>query len=178
MEHIGLKRNEVRVVEYRPEWASHYQVEAARVRACAGDLITDVQHIGSTAVPGLPAKPILDIAIAVPDRGAVPVVVKRLVEVGYSDRGYQEATGGHLLIKDREPDVRTVHLHIVETADSPWRNYIMFRDLLRRDPVIRKKYAKLKKRLARNFPDDRKSYTEGKDTFIRGVLNSDSPTKR
>jgi GrpB-like predicted nucleotidyltransferase (UPF0157 family) len=171
MEHIGLMRGTVRVVEYQPDWADLYEVEAVRIRACAGDVIADVQHVGSTAVPGMPAKPILDIAVAVLNKDCVPQAVKRLVDVGYIDLGYQEVTGGYLLVKDREPDLRTVHLHIVMLADIEWRNYLAFRDILRQDPVIRDKYARLKKRLARQFPEDRKSYTESKDTFIRDFLN-------
>jgi GrpB-like predicted nucleotidyltransferase (UPF0157 family) len=126
----------------------------------------DIQHVGSTTVPGL----IIDIAIAVNSREAIYAVVKRLPDIGYIDKGDQGANGGYLLVKESEPDVRTFHIHVVEKNDVQWQNYIIFRDCLRRDANVRKEYAKLKKNLALKYPKDRDSYTRGKEQFIRIVL--------
>ncbi len=130
--------------------------------------------MGSTAVPGLPAKPILDIAVAVQSRDTIPIVAIRLAEAGYVDRGDLGSDGGHLLVKESEAEVRIVHLHIVEQADSQWRDYIAFRDALRRDSKLRQWYSSLKRRLAERFPDDRKSYTDAKNRFIQEVLKREA----
>jgi GrpB-like predicted nucleotidyltransferase (UPF0157 family) len=169
---IGLRRHTVQVVEHRSEWAGLFGAEAETLRERIGDIVADIQHVGSTAVPGLPAKPILDIAVAVRSGDAIPLVVRRLVEAGYIDRGDAGREGGYLLVKDSEPDVRIVHLHIVEQADIQWRNYTVFRDTLCGDSSIQERYANLKRCLAEQFRDDRKSYTEGKNRFIQEVLNS------
>jgi GrpB-like predicted nucleotidyltransferase (UPF0157 family) len=163
---IGLQRGVVKIVRHRTEWAVLYRIEAEKLKNCIGDIAFDIQHVGSTTVPGL----IIDIAIAVNSREAIYAVVKRLPDIGYIDKGDQGANGGYLLVKESEPDVRTFHIHVVEKNDVQWQNYIIFRDCLRRDANVRKEYAKLKKNLALKYPKDRDSYTRGKEQFIRIVL--------
>jgi GrpB-like predicted nucleotidyltransferase (UPF0157 family) len=167
---IGLKRGVVKIVGHRTEWAILYNTESAKLKQCLGNITIDIQHVGSTAVPGLISKPIIDIAIAVNSRETIAAVVKRLPDIGYIDKGDQGASGGYLLVKESEPDVRIFHIHIVEINDVQWRNYINFRDCLRRDANTRKEYAQLKRTLAAKFPTDRESYTGGKKQFIRNVL--------
>ena len=167
---IGLKRGVVKIVRHRTEWAVLYRIEAEKLTNCIGDIAVDIQHVGSTAVPGLISKPIIDIAIAVNSREAISAVVKRLPDIGYIDKGDQGANGGYLLVKESEPDVRTFHIHVVAKNDVQWRNSINFRDCLRRDANTRKEYAQLKRTLAAKFPTDRESYTRGKEQFIRMVL--------
>ena len=167
---IGLKRGVVRIVRHRTEWSVLYCAEAEKIKSCLGDIAVDIQHVGSTAVPGLISKPIIDVAIAVNSHEAISAVVKRLPDIGYIDKGDQGANGGYLLVRESEPDVRTFHIHVVEKNDVQWQNYIIFRDCLRRDANVRKEYAKLKKNLALKYPKDRDSYTRGKEQFIRIVL--------
>jgi GrpB-like predicted nucleotidyltransferase (UPF0157 family) len=167
---IGLRRHTVRVVDHRPEWVTLAAAEVARLRDVLGELALDVQHVGSTAVPGLPAKPILDLAVAVRTPDDIPAVVARLVTAGYLDRGDQGREGGHLCVREAVPDLRTVHLHIVEQTDSQWRAYLAFRDRLRTDAGLRQQYATLKADLAARYPGDRAAYTAGKHDFIRRVL--------
>ena len=167
---IGLQRHTVRIVEHDPAWSELYAAEARGLRAAAGGLLLDVQHVGSTAVAGLPAKPILDIAVAVQTRATIPGLVQRLTASGYLDRGDGGDNGGYLLVKDSAPEVRTAHLHIVAVADPQWHDYLAFRDRLRVDCGLRNAYAALKRALALRFADDRKSYTAGKEEFIRKAL--------
>jgi GrpB-like predicted nucleotidyltransferase (UPF0157 family) len=167
---LGLKRNTVQIVEHQPEWASTFQAEASELRGCIGDVAIDVQHIGSTAIADVPAKPILDIAIAVGARDVIATVAGRLRQRGYIDRGDSGRDGGYLLVKESEPDVRTVHVHIVEVTDNQWLDYMRFRDTLRRAPDIRRRYAEVKRTLADRCGNDRKAYTAGKAAFIRQVL--------
>jgi GrpB-like predicted nucleotidyltransferase (UPF0157 family) len=167
---IGLKRHTVRVVEHRPEWAELFAVEARDLRLAAGELAEDIQHVGSTAVPGLPAKPIIDIAVAIRSRSVIPELAERLVARGYIDRGDGGQNGGWLLVKESAPNIRSFHVHIVERSDPQWGNYLAFRDALRQDATLRDRYAALKCALASQFADSRKSYTKAKHEFIRGIL--------
>jgi GrpB-like predicted nucleotidyltransferase (UPF0157 family) len=167
---IGLKRHTVRIVDYDPAWAARYREEARAIEEAMGALAIDVQHVGSTAVPDLAAKPILDIAVAVDAPRIIPEVVRRLVAIGYIDRGDAGRDGGYLLVRESEPEVRVVHLHLVCRDDDQWRNYLAFRDLLRGDPEIRAGYARLKRELAARFPNDRRNYTAGKEAFVRSAL--------
>ncbi|HJZ71559.1 MAG TPA: GrpB family protein [Vicinamibacterales bacterium] len=170
MSDLGLRRNTVRIVDHRPEWTATFHIEASEILRCIGDIVVDVQHVGSTAVADVPAKPILDIAVATRTHGAIPTVVERLRRLGYIDRGDAGSEGGYLLVKESEPDVRTIHLHIVEVADNQWLNYLKFRDTLRRDPDIRRRYAELKQSLADQCRGERKAYTAGKAALIREIL--------
>ncbi len=169
---IGLKRHTVQVVEHDPGWASLFKNEADAIRHAGEALILDVQHVGSTAVFGLPAKPILDIAVAVGASGEILELAKRLTAVGYIDRGDRGREGGYLLVRDSGPEVRTVHLHIVEQTDRQWCHYVAFRDILRRDAAIRAEYGEIKRRLAAMYPNDRQHYTDSKNEFIQRVLRN------
>jgi GrpB-like predicted nucleotidyltransferase (UPF0157 family) len=171
---LGLRRNTVQLVEHRREWASAFEREAADIRACVGNIVADVQHVGSTAIAGVPAKPILDIAVAVTARDIIPTVVARLCQRGYIDHGDAGADGGYLLVKESAPDIRTVHLHIVEVSDGQWVDYQTFRETLRRDPNIRRRYGEMKQALAARYRNDRTAYTSGKGAFIREVLSRDA----
>ncbi len=168
---IGLNRGVVEVVEHRPGWAALAADACQEVRRAGGELLADVQHVGSTAVPGLPAKPLLDLVGGMRNSEAIPKLVGRLIGIGYIYRGDGGDEGGHLLVRESSPDVRTIHLHVVEDGDRQWKNYLHFRDLLRRDSQIRTQYADLKKQLRSRYPTDREAYTAFKHDFIRRMLS-------
>lgn len=168
---IGLKRHTVQVVHSHQQWAGLGQDLCHSIRSVCADLIRDAQHVGSTSVPGLPAKPILDIAVAIQNTDAMPELVDNLAEMGCIYRRYSEESGSHLFVMESVPDVRTAHIHVVP-ADSPrWFSYLRFRDILRNNPTIRQEYAVLKRRLRDQHPDDRKTYTASKNRFIQTVLD-------
>jgi len=96
----------VKIVRHRTEWALFYDSEAEKLKNCLGGLAVDIQHVGSTAVPGLISKPIIDIAVAVTSRADITAIVKRLLAIGYIDRGDQGASGGYLMVKESEQNVR------------------------------------------------------------------------
>jgi GrpB-like predicted nucleotidyltransferase (UPF0157 family) len=108
--------------------------------ACC-EFIVDVQHVGSTAVPDLPAKPILDIAAGVATFDAIREISRRLARIGYLYRGDHGDAGGHLFVIESAPDIRTIHLHVVQHSGTQWRDYLAFRDLLRHTPAICRRYA-------------------------------------
>jgi GrpB-like predicted nucleotidyltransferase (UPF0157 family) len=168
---LGLRRGTVRLVDHNPDWAILYQVEETRIRDSIDEVVDDIQHVGSTSVPGLRAKPILDIGVAIPSRDAFDELRTRLIDLGYSYRGDNNNHGGWLLARESKVDVRTVNLHVVETSDRQWRyDYIGFRDRLRTDPVTRAAYQRLKEQNAVAFRDDRKAYTAAKESFVRDII--------
>ena len=166
---IGLKRGTVRVVAHRAKWRQLFERERRALRERIGHLVVDIQHVGSTAVPGLDAKPIIDIAVAVPYAGAIPQLRQPLCELGYIDRGDAGADGGYIFVKESAPEVRTHHLHVVAIDDPQWRDYLQFRDKLRADETLRTRYTEFKKALQERFAEDRKGYTSAKKGFIDGV---------
>jgi GrpB-like predicted nucleotidyltransferase (UPF0157 family) len=171
---IGLKRHTVELVDHNAAWPTLAAEICQAVFTACGDLVIDVQHVGSTAVPGLPAKPILDIAAGVGGLGVIPELVEKLARIGYIYRGDGGENAGHLFVKESAPDVRTVHLHVVVYGDLPWQDYLRFRELLRHDGQVRRQYTELKKQLGARFAGDRKAYTAGKEDFIRALLSQRS----
>lgn len=166
---LGLRRRTTVVREYDPRWAEEFRREEVLLRRTLGTLVSGIEHIGSTAVPGLAAKPVLDIAVALADRSMFAEARRRLGSCGYEYRGDLGSEGGHVFARGPESG-RTHYLHVHDAGSDEWRNYLAFRDELRRDRARRDEYAALKKDLARRFPSDRRSYLAGKAAFIQETL--------
>ncbi len=171
---IGLRRHSVRIVEHQPGWLQLGKEIISHLEDTIPGLFRDIQHVDSTAVPGLPAKPIIDIAIALPSQAKLAFIIRLLTDESYIYRGNSGEEGGHLFVMESEAEVRTAHLHLVAFDDPQWRNYLRNRDILRRDALSRSKYAALKKELHLRYPDDRRSYTAGKHAFITSLLKGSS----
>jgi GrpB-like predicted nucleotidyltransferase (UPF0157 family) len=170
-ESLGLRRGVTRNHAYDPRWADEFELEASRLAGLLASLEPRIEHIGSTAVPGLPAKPLLDIALAFRDRAALETARRVLRAAGYEDRGDLGAAGGVVLAKGSHSR-RTHLLHLVEASDGQWLRWMTFRDALQSDPDLRAAYAALKADLARRFPEDRVSYAAGKRQFIEGIASA------
>ena len=170
---LGLASGTVRVCPYAPEWARLFEEEAGHIRAAIGPYVLDIQHIGSTSVPGLAAKPIIDIGIAVADFDEATRCVQPLVALGYEYRGENGIARRHYFILGNP---RTYHVHMNERASADWQQTICFRDYLRAHSAVAAAYADLKLRLAQQFPTDRPAYQDGKDSFIKQVLQAASLT--
>ena len=168
----GLDRREVRLVEHRPAWGRLALGVRDDILRAAGDLLEDVQHVGSTAVPGMVAKPILDLAALASDEADIPEIIGKLIAAGFMYGGDGGSDGGHLFMRESAPGVRTVHLHVVVSGDPQWEDYLVFRDLLRSDARVREEYEALKRTLLRRYPEDRAAYTSSKAGFITRVLRS------
>lgn len=161
---------EIHIVPYDASWPERFEEErAALVDTLKGYIFGGVEHIGSTAVPGLAAKPVIDIMIGVESlsvsRPALPV----LEEVGYCYFPYR-ADVMHWLCKPSS-ELRTHHLHLVPFRSDLWVRRIAFRDYLKLHPPIAREYANLKQQLARQYKFDREAYTDAKSDFIGGVLD-------
>lgn len=167
-ESLGLENATVRLTPYQPDWERAFLEERARLYETLGDAVLDVQHIGSTAVPGLSAKPVLDIGVAVRDFDEAFALVHPLEALGYTYRGEYGVARRHYFVKGTPT---THHLHGLEHASLEWRNHLRFRDHLRAYPEAAAAYEALKLQLAGRFPEDREAYTNGKHTFVRAILN-------
>ena len=164
---ISLKRGIVELVPYTAEWRRLFEEEKARLQAAIGQYVLDVQHVGSTAIPGLIAKPIIDIGIAVRDFEEARVCIGPIGQLGYEYRGEQRIPRRHYFVKG---DPRTHHIHMNEIGSRDWEDQVLFRDYLIRHPELAEEYAGLKKELARQYPTDREAYLDGKAAFIERVL--------
>lgn len=153
---------------YRPAWADRFRREARRIRRALGSEVGDLQHIGSTAVPGLPAKPVLDIAVAVRGRADRRVIRTALEDLGYRAMGTYGLPGRRFF---RLGDPLTiVHLHVVHQGSPHWDRWLRFRDLLRTDEQARAWYAAEKRKLARRYAGNRAAYTKAKGACIGRLL--------
>ena len=169
---LGLERGIVRIAGHEAGWLALGAEACEGLRRAAGELALEVQHVGSTAVGGLPAKPILDIVVGVRTADGIADLIDRFTRIGYLYRGYGGAGIGHLFVREVAPLVRSIHVHVVEHGGREWRDYVVFRDRLREDGEARRRYAELKTELARRFPADRWSYVAGKDDFIQEAIGS------
>lgn len=169
---LGCERNLVRLVPYQAGWADLFQQEAERLRAALGENVVGVEHVGSTAVPGLDAKPILDIVVAVRDMADATSFENVLAPLGYVHKAENDRPG-RLYFAKRTPDDRsTHHLNITEVGTECWFTHVAFRDYLREHPQAREEYRQLKLDLARRHALDRAAYQEGKEEFIDKVLSA------
>jgi GrpB-like predicted nucleotidyltransferase (UPF0157 family) len=168
---LGLEKSEVRLVPHHSSWIALGDLECAIVTDLLGDAALEVVHVGSTSVPDLEAKPILDIAAAVPDEMPIDEVVARLGARGdYSYERDMSDEGGGLLFVRGEGAVRTVHVHVVAGSSRAWGNYLRFRARLANDPEARHRYETVKRALAERFAHDRPGYTAAKGAIIEQLL--------
>jgi GrpB-like predicted nucleotidyltransferase (UPF0157 family) len=167
----------VEIVPFRSTWEAEYAAEETRIRAALGARALTIHHIGSTAVPGLDAKPIIDIMVVVRRLQDAADCIAPLRKLGYAFIDYPQNTDRRFFRKGiRRPDGggtrRTHHLHIVEQNSASFRDHLAFRDALRARPVWRQEYADLKAGLASQHKKDRAIYSERKTAFVARVVRS------
>jgi GrpB-like predicted nucleotidyltransferase (UPF0157 family) len=163
---LGLESKTVKVVPYDSRWPSLFAAEAKRIvdAVSAAELRElTLEHVGSTAVPGLAAKPILDVAAGY-GPGTGPLAYVAVFEaLGYVYRGDRGLPGREFF---RLGALRSHHLHLVALDGTHWARLLRFRDALRGDSVLRDRYAALKQSLALRYPRDREAYMLGKSEFV------------
>lgn len=164
---LGLESGVVRLVAYDPAWPALFAAESARIAAAAAPHAPALEHVGSTAVPGLDAKPVLDILAGYPPGAAVAEHVAGLVRAGYEHRGENGIPGREFF---RRGAPRAWHVHLVVQDGAFWREHLAFRDHLRAHREVRDAYAALKRALAERHPRDRAAYIDGKTAFVRDVV--------
>lgn len=159
----------IRLVPYDPAWPERFAEERDALNDAIGPWVTGgIHHVGSTAVPNLAAKPIIDILVGVDSLETSRARFDPLTKLDYLYAPYR-TDEMHWFCKPH-PSRRTHHLHLIPTDSQRFRDEIAFRDLLREDPATAKEYEALKRDLARRFADDREAYTNAKSGFIRRVL--------
>ena len=170
---LGTEGRHVEIVAYRPAWPEVFTFEAAAILEACRLWVTEVHHIGSTSVPGLAAKPVLDMmpVAANPEDGAT--AVPKMTALGYRYRGENGIPGRFYL--DRIVDGRTVaHVHMFPAGHPEVWRHLAFRDHLRAHPEVARVYERLKCALASGYRENRRSYTERKAEFINSVIASAS----
>ncbi|MDJ0333350.1 GrpB family protein [Planococcus sp. S3-L1] len=152
---------EVRVLPYDEQWVSLFVKEATKLKGMLGEEIVSIHHFGSTSIPGLQAKPVIDILAIVKEITLVDTYTNQLEGLGYEGKGENGIPGRRYFQKGG--DERTHHLHIYQIGSLEIERHLAFRDYLRTHSVARKEYGKLKSRLSQKFPYDIESYIQGKE---------------
>ena len=165
---------EVTLVPYDPAWPQMFEAERKNIEAALGDWVIEIHHIGSTAIPGLAAKPVIDIMIAVRQLEDAIECIGSLGDLGYAFIDHPQNTDRRFF---RKGVPRTHHVHIVAQGNAELRDHLAFRDALRSNPAWRDQYAALKIDLAERHRNDRAQYTVSKTEFVRRVLSTIKSTK-
>lgn len=166
---LGVENNLVRLSEHSLRWAELYLEEKARIQAAIGHLIVDLQHMGSTSIPGIKAKPILDMLAGVEELDNALLCKVPLEAIGYDFIPRAEVASDYVFGKGKP---RTHYLHIVKFGDPKWKGHLHFRDRLRADPQLARAYEQIKEDLSSKFGDSQAKYHEGKRNFIDEVTRS------
>ena len=167
---LGLQRGIVKLIEHQSTWKIEAEQTIAELKSLLGDAAIDIQHVGSTAIPSIHAKPIIDIAVGIRDLNDIISYVETLKSNQYIFRG-EDIPGQILFVKgDFEKNIRTHHIHVVEWNEIEWNNYINFCDYLNAFPEKAKTYDMCKLNLAKQFPQNRSSYTKGKQKLVSELL--------
>lgn len=171
---IGLKDGEARLEPHSDEWVEIAKKTIDKLKGILGDIVVDIQHVGSTSVVGLMAKPIIDIEVGVNSIQDVIDLIPLLEEAGFLYRP-RTAREGHILFACRDFSngygMDTHYIHVVVFGSNEWNKNIKFRDVLNKNADIRKEYEDLKLRLATYYPKDRTTYTNMKIEFIQRIIN-------
>jgi GrpB-like predicted nucleotidyltransferase (UPF0157 family) len=161
----------ITVVPYDAAWPARFRIECQLIRIALSDIHPQIEHIGSTSVPGLAAKPIIDMLVGVRSLNDFERHYDRLSIYGYEYiPEYERVLPDRRFFKRVVRGVRTHHVHVVEVDGTYWKRYLKFRDSLRGDTWLATRYAELKRRLAARFRFERDAYTNGKTGFVEAVL--------
>ena len=160
----GIENVEIHIVDSDPAWASQFQEHATRIRAALGDIMLRIEHIGSTSVPGLPSKPIIDIILVVTNCADEDAYLRLLEAAGYQLRVRET---DHRMLRTLSRDV---HIHVYSSGSSEIERLLVFRDRLRQDASDRELYAQTKRELAARDWRDMNAYADAKTQVIDGII--------
>ena len=174
---MGLKTGTVRIEEYNNNWPKEYEEEKKNLKGIFKDVAITIEHVGSTSIEGLSAKPIIDIAVSVNKLIDFERVRKEFINnKNYSIR--EENDPGEILVRKGTIENITHFIHVMEYKSDRYRNAIIFRDYLRNNIKDKKEYEILKKELAEKYKNDRKMYTSSKNNFIQEILRKAKKEKK
>jgi len=176
---LGLKRGTVQVVPYDPEWPQLFQEEKTRLEVALGNATHDIEHVGSTSIPGLAAKPIIDMIASVDDLKDYKKLITSLESLDYEfmpERVFED----RVFFPKGPRENRTHHLSLVVKNSPGWHDPIQFRDYLISHEDARSAYQTLKQKLAAKYPSDRSRYTQAKEAAMASIMrdaNNEQPNK-
>ena len=157
----------VQVVAHDPTWKDAFEAEATQIAQALGDVVVSVHHIGSTAIPGIAAKPIIDILLEVDDLVRLDNGTSAIERLGYEAMGEFGISGRRYFRKNDASGIRTHQVHAFQAGSGEGERHLAFRDYLIAHPVEAREYGALKQRLAKDHPDDIDAYMDGKDSYIK-----------
>lgn len=160
----------IELVEYNPDWVKMYEDMKKLFYASFGDKIAAIEHIGSTSVPGLCAKPVIDIMLGVRKLKDADEIIPNMICLGFEyNTKYEDVVPFRRYFVMKKDRVSIYHIHTIPVDHPSWKTNLLFRDYLRQDPQTRDEYAKLKKDLARREWNESNDYAEAKTDFIRSI---------
>lgn len=165
---LGLQHGKNTLCLYSDDWPKQFRSEANRIIDVCGNLFSAIEHVGSTSVPGLTAKPIVDILVGVSALSISEKMVAGMESIGYDYPGDIGITDHRIF--GRDPGFRLYLVHVVEYDSQRWKNYLIFRNALRANKNLAEEYGRLKTNIAERYPEGRGVYTELKYEFINRVL--------
>ena len=165
---FGTVDDRIELTEYNPEWPAAFTAESERIRASCGPALMAIEHIGSTALPGIAAKPVLDLMLGVVRLEDADELVSPMCALGYEYAGRYEVFGRFSFVL-RMHGRRVSHAHGFVLDGPHWRRHLFFRDHLRSHPEAAARYESLKRKLAARYEGDRDAYSEGKTPFLRSI---------
>ncbi|MEI6499329.1 MAG: GrpB family protein [bacterium] len=173
---IGLKRGLVKVEKYNPQWQEEFDKEKENLLKIFGNVAKSIEHVGSTSILGLSAKPIIDIAVGVDSLEDLDKVKRKILKFPHYTIKQDNADGEILMRRgtpvragENRPDYTTHFIHIMEINGWKFKDTLSFRDTLRLNKDVLIEYEKLKKQLAIKYKNNRKAYTKAKHEFIEGI---------
>lgn len=178
MKKIGLKKGFVKVEKYNPEWQEEFNKEKKNLEKIFDNVAISIEHVGSTSIIGLSAKPIIDIAVGVDSLEDIAKVKEKILKFShYSIK--ENNTDGEILMRrgvpikhgEDKPSFITHFIHILEINGRRYKETLAFRDYLRKNKVVLKEYDNLKQKLAIKYQNERKVYAKAKDEFIKSILS-------
>lgn len=167
---LGLQRGVVKLSEHDDSWHEIFVSEKEKLQDILGDKVLGIEHVGSTAIKGIKAKPILDIMLGVKFLGGPEEYTSDLQKLGYEFRRDFRDNQQHILFVKGPEENRTHYLKVTVFESDFWKEHIMFRDFLNTNPQYAKEYENLKAKLLEEYGGERGPYTEGKKEFIKKIL--------
>lgn len=159
----------VKVVSYNPAWQEAFKLESQQIAKIIGNDTVAIHHIGSTAIPGIYAKPIIDVLVEVKAIAHVDQHNETFKQLGYAAMGEYGIPGRRYFRKNNELGIPTHHIHIFEVGSEHIERHISFRDYLINHPQEAEAYSNLKRQLAQAYPTNIEAYMDGKDSFIQHI---------
>jgi len=163
----GFEKAPIRIVDYDPSWPTQYQAHAKKIARALGDVSLRIEHIGSTSVPGLAAKPIIDILVVVTDSADEDSYLPKLEAAGYELRVREPEFYEHRMLRTPTKDA---HIHVFSPGSPEIFRFLTFRDRLRTNAEERKRYEDTKRRLAAQSWPDMNAYAEAKTDIVESIL--------